>query len=275
MKDGSYSVVVTGGLGNQMFQYALALSLRSTGYSVILDVSTYDFLEMHNGYELERVFGINETVVRKQGWHMFFLRVLAKIKPKRLYTGDHCVFDETLLNKPSRFIFGCWQDERYFIGIKDVIHKAFCFRHIDELNLSIAKEMNSCQAISLHIRRGDYFEAGMTIISENYYRKAVEWILSHVKGAFFFLFSDDEVEAIKIAESLGIKYRYISHNHGKESYKDMYLMTQCKHNIIANSSFSWWGAWLNQNPSRIVIAPSVWKESNKFFHPQSKNWILL
>lgn len=269
------SIIVAGGLGNQMFQYALALSLRFLGYDVTLDTSTYDFLKMHNGYELDRVFGIKESVVRKQGLHMFWLRLLAKLKPKGLYIGDHCVFNEEVLLSPSRYINGGWQDERYFSSIADSVRCAFVFDQIDDANSQIAEEMQRSQSVSIHIRRGDYSESGMTIIGRDYYQRAIKYITDVIGNAFFYVFSDDDNVARDIVNGLDILYRIISHNRGEDSYKDMYLMTQCKHNIIANSSFSWWGAWLNNYQDKIVIAPKVWDNKITCFKPQAEGWILV
>ena len=269
------SIIVAGGLGNQMFQYALALSLRFLGYDVTLDTSTYDFLKMHNGYELDRVFGIKESVIHKQGFHMFWLRFLARFKPKGLYFGDYCEFNEEVLLSPSRYINGCWQDERYFSSIADSVRCAFVFDQIDDANSQIAEEMQRIQSVSIHIRRGDYSVSGMTIIGKDYYQRAIEYITNVIGNAFFYVFSDDDNVARDIVNGLDIRYRIISHNRGEDSYKDMYLMTQCKHNIIANSSFSWWGAWLNNNQDKIVIAPKVWDNKITIFKPQAEGWILV
>ena len=267
-------LIFTGGLGNQMFQYALLLSLKNQGFEVKEDISYYDFFKMHNGYELERVFGIKEQLVNKQGIHMLWLRTLNKLRPSLLYEFDKYYYNENVVYTPKCYIFGYWQDERYF-GDKDEIKRLFSFREIDAYNATLAKEMQSCNSVSLHVRRGDYAAFGMTVIEEDYYRKAIEKINSMVDRPVYYIFSDDIEFSKKMANNLGIVYQIISHNRGIDSYKDMYLMSNCKHNIIANSSFSWWGAWLNGNKEKIVIAPQIWDTNKTSFHPQCKDWILL
>ena len=266
--------VFRGGLGNQMFQYALVLSLRKKGHDVIIDTSMYDYEKMHNGYELERVFGIDDNIINKKGFHLFILRLLNKYQPVSIVSFDNGLYNKNIIDSPKRFINGYWQDEKYFIDIEMTVKETFQFINIDEDNKKLASEVLSNNSVSLHIRRGDYASFGMTIMGKEYYAKAINYIKENITDPFFYVFSDDKNAAEEIISELGIKYKYIDKNHGLDSYKDMYLMSQCKHNIIANSSFSWWGAWLNPNPSKIIIAPKIWDGKNKEFHPQSKKWIL-
>lgn len=269
------NVIITGGLGNQMFQYALVLALRNRGFKVKMDISYYGFLQMHNGYELKRVFGINEPVKDSQGLHMYWLRTIFKFKPKYLFYKDCCFFDEKILKSPSKYLYGYWQDERYFKEISETIRKAFQFPHMDSVNANLAEEMTNCNSVSLHIRRGDYAEFGMNILEKDYYSDAVKKITQNVKNPFFYIFSDDQQVAKEIAEYLKIPYQIINNNQGQESYKDIYLMSHCHHNIIANSSFSWWAAWLNTNYDKIVISPKTWSKRSPILKPQVSDWILL
>lgn len=268
-------IIITGGLGNQMFEYAFVIALRDKGYHVILDISYYDFFEMHNGYELDRVFGIDEKVINRQGLHILWLRFLNRIKPKCIYMVDALEYNPECVEKPQKYIWGYWQDERYFMKNERIIRDIFSFRGIDELNQNVALKLMSCSSISLHIRRGDYTSFGMSIMGVEYYRSAVEYIKSKIENPIFFIFSDDKDEAETMAKRLYIKYELITHNQEKNSYKDMYLMSRCKHNIIANSSFSWWGAWLNENKSKIVVAPKLWDAKHTAFCPQSIKWVFL
>ena len=268
-------LIMTGGLGNQMFEYAMLLALRSRGYNIKMDISYYDFFQMHNGYELERVFGIKEEVINKQGIHMYWLRSLHRLRPRCLYKFDSFCFDESLLQHPLRYLFGYWQDEQYFVDIQDVVRNSFNFVGVDERNDEIAKEMLSCNSVSLHIRRGDYNEFGMTLIGKDYYKNAIQYIKERVDNPVFYIFSDDIEESKAIADEMHINYQLISHNRGNSSYKDMFLMSRCRHNIIANSSFSWWGAWLNNNSGKIVVAPQIWENKKSGFKPQVKTWKLL
>lgn len=269
------TMLFTGGLGNQMFEYALMLALRNRGCYIQIDTSYYDFFQMHNGYELDRVFGIKEPLISKQGLHMYWLRALHKFRPRCLYKVDGLQYDESVLKNPKGYLFGYWQDERYFNDIKEQVRGVFTFKEIDDENINISKRMQSCNSVSLHIRRGDYASFGMTIINEGYYENAVKIIKNKVDNPTYFIFSDDIETSKDMSDKLGIQYEIIDLNRKENSYKDMFLMSQCKHNIIANSSFSWWGAWLNNNQEKIVVAPQVWDAKKLDFHPQCNNWILL
>lgn len=249
------SVVFGGGLGNQMFQYAFVLALRSRGHCVTIDTSIYNRFKPHNGYELDSVFNINEFTTCKKGMHLLYIRTLYYLNPTSIVFIDGGGYHPMILESPKRYLYGYWQDERYFADIKKVICDVFKFNNIDNKNLSMAAEMRNCSSVSIHIRRGDYAAFGMTLLGEDYYKRAINSIKKRVKSPYFYLFSDDKEEAIKIVEQLGIDYKLVSQNIGKESYKDMFLMSQCRHNIIANSSFSWWGGYLNQNPDKILIYP--------------------
>lgn len=271
----SKQIIFRGGLGNQMFQYALLLALRKKGHNIKCNISIYGLLKMHNGFELSRVFGINEELVSYTGIKLYLLRILIKINPFKILLADSGVYNEIIIQNPPKLIDGYWQDERYFFSAPDEVRKAFAFKSIDEFNQQIAIEMKRNNSVSLHIRRGDYAEYGMTILGETYYRKATDKIKSIVENPVFYIFSDDTKVAEELAVKLNLTYKMISLNRALDSYKDMYLMSQCKHNIIANSSFSWWGAWLNSNPDKIVIAPSVWDKKNHEIHPQSQSWILV
>ena len=268
-------LILTGGLGNQMFEYAFLLALRHKSHKVVMDISHYDFLQMHNGFELERVFGIKEECVNKQGLHIQWLRFLNKFRPSALYMADKLFFEPSCLENPKKYIWGYWQDELYFKEIDEQVRSVFTFNKMDKTNFAIAQEMHSNNSVALHIRRGDYAAFGMNLMGMDYYRLAVKYITKKVRDTHFYVFSDDETVASEMANSLGLNYTLINHNKGMESYKDMYLMTKCKHNITANSSFSWWGAWLNGNKDKIVVAPKEWNMNNPSINPQPTSWVLI
>lgn len=262
-------MIFSGGLGNQMFQYALLLSLKSKGVNVVADKSLYKYLQMHNGYELARVFGIKESLIDKGGLYLMWLRLIMKYKPKRIFSGDTLFFNNEIITSPKKYISGYWQSEMYFKDVEQQVRSAFIFQNIDQYNIDIAQSMQNCTSVSLHIRRGDYISYGMSIVGKDYYEKAVGIVLKKLGKVKFYIFSDDEEESRRIADDMGIDYQILNHNKGENSYKDMYLMSRCKHNIIANSSFSWWGAWLNDNTEKMVIAPKWLTDFN------CKSWIEL
>ncbi|MGL2995218.1 alpha-1,2-fucosyltransferase [Flavobacterium sp. TSSA_36] len=273
-------IVMSGGLGNQMFQYALYLALKHKEKNVSLDCSLYSYVKMHNGFELDRCFGINKLENKFSRWNLLKLRLALKSKLKTFVYSDLNCYDENVFSNNSKYLNGYWQSEKYFIQIEDKIRQAFVFKDIDNTNVDIAKEVANNCSISLHIRRGDYL--GINIYSgvctESYYTKAVDLLLSRMitqENIKIYVFTDDVEFSSAFVKNIYVPCQLININKNADSYKDMYLMSQCKHNIIANSSFSWWGAWLNRNPDKIVIAPQKWfnssEENYKDIVPE--NWI--
>ena len=273
--------IIHEGLGNQMFQYAFALALRARGRKVVLDISYYDFFyklsnyQMHNGFELDWVFGIKDKPVNRAGLHIHWLRLLHRLRPPFLYRYDDGHFDSRLLAHPPMYLRGFWEDERYFKDAEDDVRRVFCFQGIDEKNLALAEEIRSRNSVSIHVRRGDFAAANRVLLGEDYYRKAVEFIKNKVEEPFFYVFTDDAEVGRTIADGIGIQYKLLQHNKGADSYKDMYLMSQCRHNIIANSSFSWWGAWLNDNENKIVVSPGKYVKGDDGDHPQPTKWFII
>lgn len=275
-------IYLQGGLGNQMFQYAFYLSKKEKGRNVTCDASILSLCFGHNGYELDEVFGLK---VQKSKLQCTILRLLNKLMNlsvnrffPRFLLKVFKVFGFFLIkdNSPTiylpyidtftprlglTFYLGYWQTEKYFIGINDLLMQTFVFNEvaISIQNRIILEKIEEVDSVSLHIRRGDYLlpenrELFGGICTLDYYRRAIDYILDKVKNPFFFIFSNDIVwvkENMNISNSL-----FITWNSGKDSWQDMFLMSKCKHNVIANSTFSWWGAWLNKNPQKIVISPS-------------------
>jgi hypothetical protein len=158
---------------------------------------------------------------------------------------------------------GYWQSEKYFKRYESAIRGEFAFRHpLDARNAELAAEIGSVSAVSLHVRRGDYSSNPKTraihgLCSLEYYRAAIEHIAKRVELPCFFVFSDD-IGWARDHLDVGFRCSFIGHNQGERNFVDMHLMSLCKHHIIANSSFSWWGAWLNPDPEKTVIAPRRW-----------------
>ena len=257
-------VRVTGGLGNQMFQYAMYKSLEKKGKLVKLDSkSFYETKKEHNGYELERIFDIKPNKPSKEDLEKFNennINILDKIKrkvfgdKKFVYDTQEYVFNKNIYKLKNSYLNGYWQSIKYFEGIEEDIRKDFQFKKVlDNKNLEILNEIENSNSVSIHIRRGDYmtpenYNMYGCIATPKYYKKAIKLIEEKIENPTFFVFSND-MEWVK---------KNIDINSGDDSYKDMQLMSKCKHNIIANSSFSWWGAWLNANKNKIVVAPKQW-----------------
>lgn len=267
-----------GGLGNQMFQYAAARSLAvAAGQPLYLDISDFEDYPLHNGFELSRVFGgtfelaDERQIERMLGWRGYCpVRKMLKRSQMSLFRSNRFVVEPHFHYWPDIFklpadcyLVGYWQSERYFKSIADKIRQDFTFKaDLSEVNEDLAGQISQCNSISLHIRRGDYANNAKTNkkhgnIPLSYYQKSISLIAEKVATPNYFVFSDDIVWA---KENLKTPFpcQFIGHNQCIDSYIDMQLMSLCKHHIIANSSFSWWGAWLNPSKDKTVIAPKKW-----------------
>jgi len=267
-----------GGLGNQMFQYAMARALaQKLGYELKLDISAYKNQQnvTYRSYELGD-FNIQENFSTEQEINNLkfskskiptILRKLFNI-PKHKKAESYAIetqfhFDPLMLNlKNPVYLEGCWQSEKYFNDIEDILKKEFTLKiELDDKNKDILKEIESSNSISIHLRRGDYVLNKETndfhgVCNIDYYKKTIEYISQQTSAPYFFIFSD-EPEWVYDNFKLDNKSFIIDNNKAKGIY-DLILMKSCKHNIIANSTFSWWAAWLNNNRSKIVIAPQKW-----------------
>ena len=273
---------IIGGLGNQMFQYAAgrALSLR-LGVQLKLDIRAFSGYSLHQGFELRRLFDSDVEIASNDdlkvvlGWQKAKLaqRILKRPQLKRFRCKSYVI--EPSFNywvgintlKENIYLDGYWQSEQYFIQFVDKIREDFIFKlPLSNKNVDIAEKISQVNAVSLHVRRGDYISdkknAFIGVCSLDYYKTAVEKIKTQVDNPVFFVYSDD-INWVKNNLVLDKTAVFVSHNRGNEGYNDMRLMSLCKHNIIANSSFSWWGAWLNADPNKTVIAPSQWFASGK------------
>lgn len=273
-------IKLNGGLGNQMFQYALGRSLSAKhNCQLFLDISALSNLDktksqIIRNYELE-IFDVTAKIATRD--------ILKKIKPpilkiintltyilgfkginfKNYYIEQSFSFDYNVLNVSNNcFLSGYWQSHKYFSNIENILKKEFQFPLIsDKLNLELMNSIQNKNSVSIHVRRGDFLNNAIHRIhgtcSIDYYRSAIQYIESNLDDIEYFVFSDAidwVVENLKFKKNV----HFVIGNYSSKSFVDMHLMSKCKHNIIANSSFSWWGAWLNDNPNKIVVAPKKW-----------------
>lgn len=267
-------IFITGGLGNQMFQYALLLAMRQKGIRVKMNTSLYQFNRMHNGYMLNTSFGIKDiTEGRYTKTDILWARIVRGNRiPGLLFQEDETRFCHDVFDTCKPYINGCWINEKYFHETNLDVRNSFIFKNIDESNNAIANQIMSCNSVSLHIRRGDYLSNPMyNVCGETYYRKAIEYISHIVDNPNFYVFSDDPSWCQSYLKQMKADFTIVDCNKGRDSFKDMYLMTQCRHNIIANSTFSWWGAWLNRNNDKIVVCPNLWI-NGRSFNPCLSEW---
>jgi hypothetical protein len=287
-------VHLAGGLGNQMFQYAFARAnaKRLVG-ELALELSNKT-LQIHNGFELNRIFNIQAKIATNEDmksvlgiWRFGILRNLTrrlglKVITSNLVKESYFQFSPEMLNiADNTYIDGYWQSEKYFADVVAQIREDYTFKlPMNYQNAELAKQLSQVNGVSLHVRRGDYAKSPKTnlvhgLCSLEYYQSAIQYIAERVGCPYFFVFSDD-ISWAKNNLKLDFPVQYIDFNSGLDSYNDMRLMSMCKHHIIANSSFSWWGAWLNPSSEKIVIAPKQWfanETDTKDLIPS--NWIRL
>ena len=284
-------VNLLGGLGNQMFEYAMYLALRNAHPDEEILCSTRSFrgYGLHNGYELERIFGIQ--VKEASLWQLARLaypfwnyrtwQIANHLLPKRksMTLGiTEIPYDKREVERTDAVFYDCyWQNEEYFKQIRPIILDTFQFPvFMDEKNRLLAEKLRTRNAVSCHVRRGDYLKHPMMCVcTPDYYTRAIHKMNQLVKPDLYCIFSDDIEWCREHIGNLceGKEVVYVDWNKGEESYRDMQLMSLCKHNIIANSSFSWWGAWLNQNETKVVMAPEDWMNKRVINEPICKDWI--
>lgn len=259
-----------GGIGNQMFQYALYKALSQHDPNVRADLNGYKDYSLHNGFEIEQIFDLelnkisefksNLYNIHYRKWGFRKLRKLLKLKKAYEEERDMFIYDSKILSaEGTKYYWGYWQNPKYFSNVTDELRKDFQFKKpLVHRNQAILDQIKESTSIALHVRRGDYVGNALLggLCPEEYYQQSIKLILSKTTEAKFFIFSDDIDWCRNKFKREGNEFIYW--NKGAASYIDMQLMSNCKHNIIANSSFSWWAAWLNNYPDKIVIGPEKW-----------------
>lgn len=286
-------VKMNGGLGNQLQQYALYEKLKSLGKDVKLDISWFhkDMGKVsRRELELEYFPKVSfETCTRQErqqieGNRGFLKKVSEKLKltEKPIYI-EHQMYDERIFQMEDKILEGYWACEAYYADIIPALQKKLEFPTCTNLkNVKMAEVMRNCNSVSIHIRRGDYLTTENQamfggICTDEYYEKAISYMKEAVPEARFFIFSDDPAFIKKKYNTE--EYTVIDINRGRDSFYDMYLMSQCKHNICANSTFSFWGARLNTNADKKMIRPLKQKNCD-WYVPEKmkqlwKGWILI
>lgn len=278
-------VHLIGGLGNQMFQYAVGRHLAERN-STLLKLDLSDFEEykrqryaLHCFKIWEHIATIEEIATFRRKGISRTAKLLSKIGTRwcGLSSSTSDFYQDNIILKEKRLSFdpsvleakgniyleGYWQSEKYFSSIRDILLREFAFKYEqDAKSREIANHIQKKEAVSLHIRRGDYVNDPLTnqthgFCSLEYYQKAVNYITQKIPNCHFYIFSDDHSW---VYENFKLDYpvTVVDHNDASTNYEDLRLMSLCRHNIIANSSFSWWGAWLNSNPEKIVVSPERW-----------------
>lgn len=262
-------VILQGGLGNQMFEFAAGFSLANRMQTrLVLDTSMF---EVYGKRAWCRPFELDVFELAKgaciESKRKLAVRVLPKVssfcRQHNKPAFGRWIFEATnweQMHSVNYELFGYFANYHLFEDNRELLLKAFAFKtKPNKKNTEILSAIDSCESVSVHIRRGDYLNSTNNNIfyhpSVEWYRKGMKEIEKRVLQPTYYFFSDD-MEWVR-AQFADIRNAvFVDINHGKDAYNDMRLMSRCKHNIVANSSFSWWSAWLNENPEKIVVAPA-------------------
>lgn len=298
-------VRINGGLGNQMFQYATGLAISMHNKSELL-LDTSDLKSKKNETRRELLlpnFNVSIRIATGEGFSRIKIPstensdLLSKIKRKvfritesfkplgqrKFIVEPYFEFCPEILNiEDNCYLSGVWQSEKYFKSIESVIRESFTLKNSPSIKTKDwVEKVSGCNSVSIHIRRGDYVHSQKTnrlhgVCSLDYYNQAIDFICNKVDSPIFFIFSDD-IDWVKKNLKINSPLFYISDKNIPD-YEELIIMSNCKNNITANSSFSWWGAWLNRNASKITIAPKQWFSESSHISTRDlipKEWISL
>lgn len=283
-------VKIKGGLGNQMFQYAFCLYLKKiTNDTIKMDISFYNKNKVHNGFELYKLFPnltikvANEFEIDKICNFRIFKYHRIPVTLNQKYKIENFFFTEKYiksLEKKDVYFEGYFQNINYLINIKEQLLLEFTFKKPEDYHLM--KIVNDLQlsenSVGIHFRFGDYLknENYINLATTNYYYDAINRVSDIIKNPHFYVFSDDINLAMKFISDSGFKFEftYIRHENTFQNYYDMYLMSKCNILIIANSTFSWWSAFLN-NSSLIFQPKHIFKKEIKAINLIYKKFIPL
>ena len=275
-------IAATGGLGNQMFTYAFMVARSKKGQATFFHpYRRHSYHYGQEGLQVDRIFQLREEdrhcSVRCLAFSLYWC--LSRLFPHRIRVFLYKMVGIEIVQVPENFVYyhyitereytkalfrGTWQSELYFKGVEKEVRTAFQFREdlLNEKTRLTGQMLDSCPvSVSVHIRRNDYLSEQYIsgfggICTKEYYEAAIARIKQFFSDITLYFFSDDISwcrEAFSVNNAV-----FVDWNVGKDSWQDMYLMSKCHSNIIANSTFSWWGAWLNRHPDKVVIAPKKW-----------------
>ncbi|ASU36804.1 alpha-1,2-fucosyltransferase [Mucilaginibacter xinganensis] len=290
-------IKLQGGLGNQMFQYAFGLALSAKlNTHLYFDLSFFkqdDHGLTPRTYQLD-LFSKRVNIAGDGMINRFLNPGLMQRICNKTGIGKTTIYREKAMSfnpdvfavKQPAYVEGFWQSELYFAPVSASIRKALTFRApLNEESAKIAAGLaQQANTVSVHVRRGDYVSSKTTnqlhgTCSVTYYQKAIALVKEQVADPVFFFFSDDSEWVQQHLLPLTEKGVLVQHNLHNDSWQDMALMSKCKHHIIANSSFSWWGAWLNPDIEKVVIAPEDWFNTKSEYFVASNivpsNWLRL
>ena len=280
-------VKMSGGLGNQMFQYALYRKFEHFGKEVKLGISAYPEKNAFRKFSLD-IFGLSYRTANLQECRRLgecSYQPMDKIRrkvfgPKKSYYMENLDkgYQPEIFEMDSVYLDGYWQCERYFKDIQKRILEDFTFPgRLSDKSSELLEKIEHTESVSLHVRRGDYLNEATykiygNICTVEYYRNAILEMTALCKKPEFYLFSNDPEWAEETFGEME-RMRIVKPGEERPDYEDMFLMSRCKHNVIANSSFSWWAAWLNQNANKKVLAPEKWFNNHLVTDVICDDWI--
>lgn len=292
MKRPEKIVKFIGGLGNQMFQYALYVALQRHHPDAVVMADLHGFNGYRRKFQLAEVFGIHVrqasygAVARVaypypnfQSW-----RIGSRLLPQRhtmcVEPRDLSFVPDAVCRQGSIYYDGYWQHEAYFSDCRTALLEQFRFpTFTDEGNIALAERLKDEEAVAIHVRRTDYIDNPMfhNLCASSYYETAIRHIQKHTGARLCCIFSDDTAWCEGNLQSLlsGIETIFVDWNKGTRSVQDMHLMTLCRHHITANSSFSWWGAWLAPQEDAVNIAPKLWWRRAGTVSPVPDHWVTI
>lgn len=249
-------VLCSGGLGNQMFQYAYLLHLKRAGKEAVLDTSFFKHNNIHSGYTLEKAFrivGSDETDHFTKLWKIRYSLMARQRSGKQgsIYMEqDENFIDESQI-KINAVLYGYWQGEKFFQDVRDEVKRRFSFQNISNTVLDTGGIISSEESVAVHVRRGDYLHNPkyVNLSATEYYKYALSTVRERMSSANIYVFSDD----IAWCKESGLFENATYVDFTTEAYEDMYLMSKAKAIITANSSFSWWAGYLGNH--EFVIRP--------------------
>ena len=275
-------IEMTGGLGSQMFTYAMYLGMRQQfGDDVRIDITNLLHDHEHHGYELHKAFLLPPCEFHTN-------RILKKVLVDALFRivlerHQHGCMDayRKPMHWPWIYYKGLYQNEQYFLDVENEVREAFTFddsKFSDRTRLCLEHLQRDPRAVSIHVRRGNYtlpkyWPSMGQYASTAYFLNAIESMSKLMPGAHYYVFSDD---LQWVRDNLPLESaNFIDWNTGEDSWQDMMLMSNCRHNIISNSTFSWWAAWLNDHPDKIVMAPRQWSATQPATDLVPDSWLLI
>lgn len=283
-----------GGLGNQLFEYAFGLAVEDYyKEDVYFDVSNYNLknnvnssrpflLDKFNTHvkfapKRQRKKCINENSRLKNQINKLFGKDIFVEKSNKIIEKYSYIYDKSMFaDKKDIYFEGFFQSEKYFKHLREKVLNDFKLKEpLDKNNQEFLERIKNSNSVSLHIRRGDFLISDYYLkCSLEYYQNAINYIAQRDNNICLFVFSDD-IKWVKENLKTDFELIFVDINKDINSFFDIELMKNCKHNITANSTFSWWGAWLNENPNKITITPSQWYKDTELYDTVPDEWIKL